>query len=382
MKTVLPVGFHKFHKNPFFNLQFNRWYSEGYTQLEDLTKAGQAIQTVEDSKNVFSALAQEALRENRLKNAAFYYRAAEFLTRPSDPDKHKLYDSFRGTFYQAFQDDNIQQQKVPYGTGFLSANVLAPVGQKKGTVLIHGGFDSFIEEFYGIWKLFSEGGYEVIAFEGPGQGEPLHKHHLPFDHAWEKPVSAILDFFGLTDVTILGISMGGYWCLRAAAFEKRIKRVIVFPPLLDWLESTGGGMRSLVEWMMKHEGIMRAQIRLKMKTAMMSQVVHHTLFITQKEDLLDVVRWELAMNKEFLHSELVDQDVLLLAGEKDTFQPPVLYQKQWKALTNAKSIQGRMFTDADQAAHHCAIGNMGLAVQVMLDWLDDLQKKQAGALRE
>jgi pimeloyl-ACP methyl ester carboxylesterase len=240
-----------------------------------------------------------------------------------------------------------------------------------GTVLIHGGFDSLIEEFYCIWKLFSEGGYEVIAFEGPGQGGALRKHNLAFDHAWEKPTSAILDHFNVSDVTLLGISMGGYWCLRAAAFEKRIRRVIVFPPLLDWMESTSGSSRALVNLMMKWEGLMRVGIRMKMKLPAMEHITTHTLFITRKEDLLDVVRWELAMNKEFLHSELVDQDVLLLAGEKDTFQPPVLFHKQWKALTHAKSITGRMFTDSDQAAHHCGIGNLGLAVQVMLDWLEE-----------
>ena len=371
METVLPVGFYKFHKNQFLNLQFNRWYSEGFARLEDLQKA-KRIRTMSDNKLVFTALAEEALRENRLINAASYYRAAEFLTDPKDPDKLNLYDHFKETFYKAFADDKIQRHQVPYEGGFLTALTLPLKGKKKGTILVHGGFDSFIEEFYGIWKLFSESGYEVIAFEGPGQGEPLRKYNLPFDHAWEKPVATILDFFHLKDVTILGISMGGYWCLRAAAFEKRIKKVIVFPPLLDWMESTGQGMRSLVEWMMKHEGLMRAQIKIKMRSPSMEHVVKHTLFITQKQDVLDVVKWELAMNKDFLHSELIDQDVLLLASARDSFQPPVLYQRQWNALINAKSIKGRIFTDDDQASHHCAIGNMGMAVRVMLEWLDEI----------
>jgi hypothetical protein len=126
----------------------------------------------------------------------------------------------------------------------------------------------------------------------------------------------------------------------------------------------------LVNLMIKWEGLMRFGVRKKMRIPMMEHVINQTLYIIQKEDVLDVVRWELAMNKEFLHSELVDQDVLLLGGEKDTFHPPVLYHKQWKALTHARSITGRLFTEADGAAHHCAIGNMGLAAQVMLDWLD------------
>ncbi len=379
MKTVLPVGFHQFHKNKFYNFQFNRWYSEGFTRLEDLKKAAALIITPDDYKKAFMILAEKATTEDRLSNAAFYYRAAEFMTRPADPDKFPLYNRFITTFYQAFQDDNIERYQVPYGEGFLPAMRLAPQKAKKGTVLIHGGFDSLIEEFYAIWKLFSENGYEVIAFEGPGQGGALRIAHLPFDHAWEKPTGAVLDYFNLSEAAILGISMGGYWCLRAAAFEKRIQQVIAFPPLLDWMESTNGAMRGLVNLMMKWEGLMRAQIRLKMKAPMMEHVINQTLFIAQKEDLLDVVRWELAMNREFLHSELVDQDVLLLAGEKDSFQPPVLYHKQWKALTHARSIAGRIFTEADGAPHHCAIGNMGLAIQVMIDWLDEkVQLGKAG----
>ena len=374
-QRYLPVGFHELHRDRFFNLQLNRWYSEGFTRLEDLRRAAAAIKTMADCKNAFAALAAEALAEGRLQNAAFYYRAAEFVTRPADPDKFPLYDRFIDTFYQAFRDDGIERNEVPYGSGHLPAMRLAPLQRKKGTVLIHGGFDSFIEEFYGIWRLLAEGGYEVIAFEGPGQGGALHKHHLAFDHAWEKPAGAILDYFRVSDATILGVSMGGYWRLRAAAFEKRIRRVIVFPPLLDWMESASGSSRALVNLMTKWEGLMRAGIRMKMRVPAMEHVTTHTLFIAQKEDLLDVVRWELAMNREFLHSELVDQDVLLLAGEKDMFQPPVLYHKQWKALTHARSVTGRIFTDADQAANHCAIGNMGLAVQVMLDWLDERNRE-------
>ncbi|MBK8020462.1 MAG: alpha/beta fold hydrolase [Chloroflexi bacterium] len=380
MKTSLPIGFHQFHRNKFYNYQLNRWHSEGYTRPEDLKKAAAAIKTNEDYKNVFAALAKEAVAEGRLKNAAFYMRAAEFLARPTDPDKERLYDQFIELFYQAFSADNIERYEVPFAGGALPAMRLAPVGVKKGTVLIHGGFDSLIEEFYAIWKLFSEDGYEVIAFEGPGQGGALRKHRLAFDHAWEKPTGAILDYFNLSDVTLLGISMGGYWCLRAAAFEKRIRRVIVFPPVYDWMESASGFARTLVDWMMKWEGLMRRSVLMKMRMPAMEHVINHTLFITQKDDPLDVVRWQMSMNKEFLHSDRVDQDVLLLGGEKDSFQPPVLFHKQWKALTHARSVTGRLFTEAEQAANHCGMGNLGLVVQVMLNWMEE--KNREAAVRE
>src|SRR5512136_956955 len=102
MVTTLPVGFQQFHKNQFYNFQLNRWYSEGFTRLEDLQRAGAAIKSNDDYTHIFEVLATEAAAEGRLKNAAFYIRAAEFLTKPSDPNKLPLYDRFIDTFYRAF----------------------------------------------------------------------------------------------------------------------------------------------------------------------------------------------------------------------------------------------------------------------------------------
>jgi hypothetical protein len=35
---------------------------------------------------------------------------------------------------------------------------------------VFGGFDSYIEEFFPILLSFREKGWNVVAFEGPGQG--------------------------------------------------------------------------------------------------------------------------------------------------------------------------------------------------------------------
>jgi hypothetical protein len=51
----------------------------------------------------------------------------------------------------------------------------------------------------------------------------------------------------------------------------------------------------------------------------------------------------LVMNKNHLHSEMVDQDILLLGSENDAFQPPKPVYKQDKALINARSAATRVF---------------------------------------
>ena len=43
---------------------------------------------------------------------------------------------------------------------------------------------------------------------------------------------------------------------------------------------------------------------------------------------------------------------------------------QLLTLTAARSVTARAFTEAEQAQNHCQVGNMGLAIKVILDWLD------------
>jgi len=236
-KFTFPVGYHDFHKDQLYNFQLNRWYSLGYVRFEDMQEAGQKVETFNDWKAEILKLAEKAVSENRLMNAAFCYRAAEFYTLIGDPDKEPLYDKFVEYFYRAFAGNGIERFEVPYQNTFLPAMKIPPVGgQKKGTIVMHGGFDSFIEEFYSLMRYFSDHVYEIVAFEGPGQGAARKKYGLALDHEWEKPAKAILDFFKLKDVTWLGISMGGYFCFRAAAFEPRIKRVIASSIAFDYMK--------------------------------------------------------------------------------------------------------------------------------------------------
>lgn len=45
-------------------------------------------------------------------------------------------------------------------------------------------------------------------------------------HEWEKTVAVILDYLGSDNVTLIGISLGGYLAVRAASLEPRVQRVI------------------------------------------------------------------------------------------------------------------------------------------------------------
>ncbi|MFC6633625.1 alpha/beta hydrolase family protein [Microbulbifer taiwanensis] len=84
-----------------------------------------------------------------------------------------------------------------------------------------------------------ERGYAALVFDGPGQNAMLWQQGIPFRHDWERVITPVVDFLlGRGDVdperiVISGLSQGGYWVLRALAFEQRIAAGIADPGVMD-----------------------------------------------------------------------------------------------------------------------------------------------------
>ena len=375
-KFTFPVGYHKFHKDQVFNFQLNRWHSLGYTRFEDMKKVGQRVTNFDDWKREMVRLAEEVLSEKRYMNAAFYYRAAEFYILEESAEKQKMYDSFSEYFYRAFKDEGIERFEVPYEKGAMPAIKLKASGKKKGTIVIHGGFDSFIEEWYSPMIYFTDHGYEAIGFEGPGQGNARRKYGLAFDYRWEKPTKAVLDYFKLDDVTLLGFSMGGWFCFRAAAFEPRIKRVIASSVAYDYIKTMNIVFQKLHILFARYLKNMSNKMILnaiKKGSGMQAWQSFQMMYITKKEIPVDAFEeMVFKMNEENLHSELVKQDVLILTGRNDHFIPFKAHKMQVRALTNAKSVTAKVFTKETHANNHCQIGNMGLALDTIVKWIEGI----------
>jgi pimeloyl-ACP methyl ester carboxylesterase len=369
---TFPVGYHEFHKDQVFNFQLNRWYSLGYTRFEDMVEAGKKIETFADWKHVMLRLAEKALVEKRFMNAAFYYRAAEFYTFREEPEKEILYDKFVDLFYRTVAGDGIERCRVPYLGTFLPALRVRAAGKRtRGHIVMHGGFDSYIEEFYSWMRYFSDHGLEVIAFEGPGQGAARKKYGLTLDHRWERPARAVLDHFRLDDVTWLGISMGGWFCFRAAAFEPRIQRVIASGIAYDYMQFPNiiGQVLMRIFFTYFRDFSNKMSIRKMEQDLMHRWTLGNLMYITDKKTPMDAFDVMKHLNAENLHSDRVNQDVLILTGKHDHFIPFKMHDMQLRALTNARSVMGRVFTKEEHAQNHCQIGNVGLALETMVSWI-------------
>jgi pimeloyl-ACP methyl ester carboxylesterase len=122
--------------------------------------------------------------------------------------------------------------------------------------------------------------------------------------------------------------------------------------------------------MLRQRGLMTWSVRVRTRLVpTLRQVVEQALYISGGSKEVDAVDWFLGMNADHLDSGRVTQDVLLLCGENDAFQPPVLTRAQEEALTGVRSVRVRTFTAAEHADQHCQMGNLDLACAEITSWL-------------
>jgi 2,6-dihydroxypseudooxynicotine hydrolase len=112
----------------------------------------------------------------------------------------------------------------------LAANLRRPEGvARPPLVILIPGLDSTKEEFFHHENTFLVRGMATLSMDGPGQGESGFE--LPIRPDYEVAVGAMLDALGDRDdvdmrrVGAVGVSLGGYYAPRAAAFEPRVHAI-------------------------------------------------------------------------------------------------------------------------------------------------------------
>ena len=130
---------------------------------------------------------------------------------------------------------------IPYEGKHLAGNLRRPAGvARPPLVVMCMGLDSTKEEMDSNESVFLARGMATLAFDGPGQGEGEYDFAIRGDY--EVVVKAVLDYAGSRDdldaarTGVWGVSLGGYYAPRAAAFDKRIKACIALSGPFEWVE--------------------------------------------------------------------------------------------------------------------------------------------------
>jgi hypothetical protein len=146
-----PMGYQSFHSDLGFNFQLNRLLS--FVPEDELRKIAKEIKSLSDWKKLFMDAAETSERAAADLVAAFYYRAAEFFMHPRDPDKVAAYDRFIDIFYRSTGDMGYRRIQIPYDNSMLPALIFQAKGGEKDRIILHGGFDSVMEELTG-WAQY------------------------------------------------------------------------------------------------------------------------------------------------------------------------------------------------------------------------------------
>jgi alpha-beta hydrolase superfamily lysophospholipase len=392
------VGVSRFFVNQSYHFQTLRAMND---VASDGADTGEVLETIKqiragDAQGWFRAWSDRGDRVARLAAATTdriakgrallrahnYCRTAEFFLPPDDAKRPASAAKNQQLFYAGLDTLGVvyQRIKAPYGEDHHLEAVYYPTADgdpRRPLIVLGGGYDSTLEELYFVLvKDAREHGYAVLTYDGPGQGSVLRDQGLKFTHEWEKPVKAILDRF-LTEhprpdkMVLVGMSLGGYFAPRAAAFDERIDGVVSYDVWFDWGATGLRYVPAYAFWLRDHgfgaivEMVARVKAALSPDFAWASANGMWTLGTERPLDTItEMQKYTLAGV-----AQRIKCDVLILAGTEDHFVPFDQVATLEKELTGARSVTTKIYDRASGGAEHCQFGAQTLWHADFFDWM-------------
>ena len=218
-------------------------------------------------------------------------------------------------------DPTFERVEVPFEGVTVYGNLRRPPGETRPPlVLLFPGLDSTKEEFFHVENVFLRRGMATFSMDGPGQGETGYTTVIR--HDYEVAVAVVLDALSARDdldaarVGALGVSLGGYYGVRAAAFEPRLVAAVV-----------AGGPYDYGEIVPKRPPNSRAAF------------MHHSGATTEEETFANARKISLAGV-----AEKVRQPLLVVFGKQDRLVP---WEQAARVAEEAPSSTLWMFDDGN-----------------------------------
>lgn len=341
------------------------------------------------------AIASEAAGETVSARSA-YFRASNYfrtaglfaMGSPVDPrlvEAHRLeVDSFRRG--AALLDPPPRIVSIPYegsslpGYHFRAANDAEP----RPTLILVNGYDGTAEELY-----FTNGaaalqrGYDVLAFDGPGQGAMIIDRGVVFRPDWENVITPVVDFLltlsavDPSRIALMGLSFGGYLAPRAATREHRLAACVSDCGPYDLFDATAGRLPGLLARQLPDGDPTLLRILDRLARRVMSRptagwALRRNLMVHGLTSPLEYFRMAPQYSLKGLE-DLIECPTFVCSAEGDDLSAnaPRLYE----ALRCPKEYV--RFTAAEGAGEHCESGARTLFHQRVFDWLDGVLARPA-----
>jgi pimeloyl-ACP methyl ester carboxylesterase len=322
-------------------------------------------------------------REALLRASNYYRTASDFLLEhpATDPEMTLLSAAQRDTFAaaSALFDTPVYDVSIPYENTALPAYLFLvdDSGAARPTIIYNSGYDSTREEsYFAIAAAALRRGYNVLAFDGPGQGDALREQKLLMRPDWEAVITPVIDF-ALTrgeimadKIVLFGYSLGGFLVARAAAFEHRVAALILDDGIYDFHAAFAGSLPSFLgSWIEEGRDDVAVPV-LTMIAAANMQVrwgLRNGMWVFGADSFADLIRRARDYTLDGIAHQIL-APTLIMDPENDQFlkgQPQLVE----KALTGASATLVTL-TENEGAGEHTHAGGLGRAHQTMFDWLD------------
>lgn len=331
-------------------------------------------------------------RSQLLRSAQYYAQALYWVPGTSTPDAEAVtYEAMDASYRAAvaLMTPAAEALEIPYGDRTLPGWFFRPVddGEPRATIVINNGSDGQNVDLLvegGFAAL--ERGYNVVIFEGPGQGSQLFLHNIAFRPDWEAVIGPIVDVLERRDdvderrIALRGISFGGLLCPRAAAYEPRIAALIADPGSTStWLDYPEV-IRNTAEGSPEHVNQVWNEAILPGSTPEQLFALKKTLEVFSPEAHDQVKRGEAPSDWATLSKE-IQRYTLEGVAEKITCPTLVtMYEGDTAFTDEPRTLLGMLttqdkelveFTAAQGAQYHCGPMAPQVSNEVCWDWLDE-----------
>ena len=380
--------FTRYTGNRQFDLQLNRTFQPildraGMNEIAATTLP--QLRSTREITTLAQRLAERFSSEGDADAAWRLYELAAFYLGAGDPRKGRFIDAMSAAFDEAHKGLALARHAVPYRGGELTAmrweadlvhRELAPAGTPH-TLVMMNGFDGYAEEIIDFASHFPTRPFDVITFDGPGQGHTALAG-TPLEPEWERPTDAVLDYFGVESAAALGVSFGGYLVMRAAAHCPRITHIIAFDMMYRLLDGLTvplpRPLRPIADavvanprpaWLI--DAALGVAPRFSADLAWKLQQARHLTGLSKPSEVLRAFG-------DYTMAPLegaIRQPCLVLAGDADQYVPFERLGDVRRALANAAELDVRAFHEAEDPdmAQHCQIGDLDRAFAIMGEWL-------------
>lgn len=316
---------------------------------------------------------------------ASYYRAADFYLHAnwSDPRINEYWALQTECYNKAMAALPIPGQRLTLpAKGFdVEAIFYAPEYPspytKRPTLIMGNGYDAAQEELmhFFIFPALARG-WNVITYEGPGQPTVRRNQHIGFIPDWERAVTPVVDYlYTRTDVdfarlALLGNSFGGYLAARAAAFEPRIKALLLDGGIYDahaaFVDQLPAALKSLYQSGQKAQldAILAQALRDPQQPSGLRWGAEQGLWAFKIEstyDFLDAVR---AYSIANLTSQ-IRVPTWIAAAANDQF-----YTGQPEQVKRALGERATLHRFDGPAGYHTQVGASETTNRVIFEWLN------------